>query len=130
MLRSFLTRLTSLALLLAAGFSQPAWELQHAALHRDTGHEVSDHGRHDSHSQAPIDSVDAPDHDLGHEHPAVQSPVKPARDLAQAGIAHHAATLEFRPATVTVVLTISSSAPARASPTHDYPSQPRAPPLS
>ena len=130
MARLLLSRLTSLTLLLAASFSQPAWELQHAALHRDADHEALEHGRTGSHSEAPVESVAAPDHDLGHQHPAFQSTVTSARALAQAFTAHPAATLEFRSATEMVVLATWALAPARASPTSERPTQPRAPPLA
>lgn len=130
MFRSLNSRVASLALLLAAGFSQPAWELQHAASHHDAGHEVSEHRFMGSGSEPPIEFVAAPDVVQGHEHPSFQLQVRSPRDLTQAYVALPAATSEFRPGNVTVVHPTFALSPARASPTHDYPSQPRAPPLA
>ncbi len=130
MFRPLMPRVTSLSLMLAVGFSLPAWELQHATSHRDSGHSVSVHAGPGIHSQVLDGSLTAHDHDPDHEHLTIQALIKPSGELSQADIPIPATAPEFRAATVTVVIAPVSTPPARASPSHNGPSQPRAPPLT
>lgn len=122
--RSGLSRLLSVALLLTAGFFEPAWELGHGVLHLEAAHDAR-------HSGDPASlSILAADDELGHEHPVFQSPAKPGADLVFAIIALPAQTPELPTATLTVPRAAFLAAPARASPVFGYTAQPRAPPLA
>ena len=130
MLRSGVSRILSITLLFAAGSIEPAWELGHAVIHLETAH--ADHDVLD-HTPAPVEtaalSVLAANHDLEHEHPVFQRAAKPGLDLIVpvVTVPADAAGLTFGP--LTIRFAVRSGVSARASPTQEYTSQPRAPPL-
>lgn len=127
MLRSSRFRALALVCFLAAGSSDPAWELAHALEHQ---HEQSEHG----HPAGPVESPDAltlvaGDHGHDHGHPVLDAGVRPVRDLTSPDVlapAGPAAVVADRAVSDEVFSTASPPPPRRI---RSLSSPPRAPPL-
>lgn len=127
LLRPFCSRALALVCFLAAGSSDPAWELAHALEHQ---HEQATRGQH----VGPVQSPDAlalvaVDHRHGHGHPVLDTGLRPVRDLMTPDVlapAVPAAVLADRAVSDEVFSTASPPPPRRI---RSLSSPPRAPPL-
>ncbi|MDX2122534.1 MAG: hypothetical protein SF070_15925 [Gemmatimonadota bacterium] len=127
MLRSSRFRAVGLVCFLAAGSSDPAWELAHALEHQ---HALAEPG----HQAHPAESPDAlalvaADHHHDHGHPVLDAGLRPVRDLTTPAVLAPtvpAATLAAGDVIAEVFATASPPPPRQI---RSRSSSPRAPPL-
>ncbi len=125
--RSFRFRALALIFCLAAGSSEPAWELAHALEHE---HELADRDHH-APPLLPSDGLAlvAADHEHDHGHPVLEAGLRPVRDLSTPDIltpAEPETSLDDNLVLDEVLPTTSAPPPRRS---RSLSSQPRAPPL-
>lgn len=127
MLRSFRFRALALFFCLAAGSSEPAWELAHVLEHQ---HELAERDPH-ARPLLPSDGLAlvAADHEHDHGHPVLEAGLRPARDLFTPDIltpAEPEPSLEGNLVLDEVLPTAPPPPPPRSP---SLSSRPRAPPL-
>lgn len=127
MLRSSRFRAVALVCFLAAGSSDPAWELAHALEHQHVQAEPG-HQAHPAESPDALALV-AADHAHDHGHPVLETGLRPVRDLSTPDIltpTKPAVSLEGTLHLDAVLPTASPPPPRRI---HGPTARPRAPPL-